>query len=42
MIDTLTDENGELDFTRQQHGSGMSRSSDVCFNLFFSYEIDLC
>lgn len=28
MIDTYTDENGELDFTRQQHGSGMSRSSD--------------
>ena len=38
MIDTYTDENGQLDFTRQEHGSGMSRSSDVCFPLFlFNY-----
>lgn len=29
MIDTYTDENGQLDFTRLQHGSGMSRSSEV-------------
>lgn len=30
MIDTYTDENGQLDFTRSHHGSGMSRSSEVC------------
>jgi hypothetical protein len=39
MIDTYSDENGQLDFTRLQHGSGMSRSSEVCIYLtsfFFS------
>ncbi len=34
MIDTYTDENGQLDFTRLQHGSGISRSQDVCFHLY--------
>ncbi|UJR35560.1 hypothetical protein I4U23_028313 [Adineta vaga] len=29
MIDTYTDENGQLDFSRLQHGSGMSRASEV-------------
>ncbi len=39
MIDTYTDENGQLDFTRLQHGAGMSRSSEVCIYLIilFSY-----
>jgi hypothetical protein len=32
MIDTYTDENGQLDFTR---GSGMSRSGEVCFPFDF-------
>ena len=43
MIDTLTDENGHLDFGRQQHGSGMSRSAEVrilSFRSFFLHEID--
>ena len=37
MIDTYTDENGLLDFSRLPHGSGMSRVSEVCFllDLFF-------
>ncbi|CAF3822831.1 unnamed protein product [Adineta steineri] len=29
MIDTFTDENGHLDFSRLQHGSGMSRAAEV-------------
>ncbi|CAF3372360.1 unnamed protein product [Rotaria socialis] len=29
MLDTYTDENGQLDFSRLQHGSGMSRASEV-------------
>ncbi|CAF0865720.1 unnamed protein product [Adineta ricciae] len=29
MLDTYTDENGQLDFTRLQHGSGMGRASEV-------------
>ena len=35
MIDTYTDENGQLDFGRLPHGSGMSRSGEVCFDLIF-------
>jgi len=33
MIDTYTDENGQLDFSRLQHGSGMSRAAEVCSHL---------
>jgi DNA helicase MCM8 len=33
MIDTYTDENGQLDFGRLPHGSGMSRSAEVCIDL---------
>ncbi|CAF0720701.1 unnamed protein product [Rotaria sordida] len=29
MLDTYTDENGQLDFSRLQHGSGMSRAAEV-------------
>ena len=29
MIDTYSDENGLLDFSRLQHGAGMSRASEV-------------
>lgn len=29
MIDTYSDENGQLDFTRLQHGSGMSRANEM-------------
>ncbi|CAF4005609.1 unnamed protein product [Rotaria sp. Silwood2] len=32
MIDTYTDENGELDFSRLQHGSGMSRAAEKMMN----------
>jgi hypothetical protein len=39
MIDTYTDENGQLDFARLPHGSGMSRSAEVCLYLiYFSLE----
>jgi len=29
MIDTYSDENGQLDFSRLQHGCGMSRATEV-------------
>ena len=29
MLDTYSDENGQLDFSRQQHGAGMSRGAEV-------------
>ena len=29
MVDTFTDELGELDFTRSQNGSGMSKRNQV-------------
>lgn len=35
MIDTYSDENGQLDFTRLQHGSGMSRANEVRLHRLF-------
>lgn len=43
MIDTCTDETGELDFSRKPHGSGMSRSAevDIYLNFLFYFTIKI-
>ncbi len=41
MIDTYSDENGQLDFSRLQHGCGMSRAAEVCIRVFLDKTIFL-